>query len=188
MGTTIITPRVNMNFGGFQDLMRRIARTWYERSKIQILEMDMVKAYLQDSPFTAKQSPENEIAYERLMDVRLKLVDLSFEIDKYHDSYMRFLTQTLNSPDLKNRIGKPLKKEERNLIDLELDIGKVEAESEWDKVQDMVVTLPNDQTKTIRISAETQKRSWFGLCPVSLKIGSLKMCGGCKMVGYFGKV
>ena len=66
----------------------------------------MVKAYLQDSPFTAKQSPENEIAYERLMDVRLKLVDLSFEIDKYHDSYMRFLTQTLNSPDLKNRIGK----------------------------------------------------------------------------------
>ena len=68
--------------------------------------MDMVKAYLQDSPFTAKQSPENEIAYERLMDVRLKLVDLSFEIDKYHDSYMRFLTQTLNSPDLKNRIGK----------------------------------------------------------------------------------
>ena len=68
--------------------------------------MDLVNAYLKDSPFTAKQSPENEIAYERLMDVRLKLVDLSFEIDKYHDSYMRFLTQTLNSPDLKNRIGK----------------------------------------------------------------------------------
>ena len=68
--------------------------------------MDMVNAYLQESPFTAKQSTENEIAYERLMDVRLKLVDLSFEIDKYHDSYMRFLTQTLNSPDLKNRIGK----------------------------------------------------------------------------------
>ena len=68
--------------------------------------MDMVNAYLQDSPFTAKQSPENEIAYERLMDVRLKLVDLSFEIDRYHDSYMRFLTQTLSSPDLKCRIGK----------------------------------------------------------------------------------
>ena len=92
----------------------------------------------------------------------------------------------------------PLRKEERNLIDLELmimeqvqdwelDIGKVEAESEWDRVQDMVVTLPNDQTKTIRISSETQKRSWFGLCPNSLKIGSLKMCGGCKMVGYFSK-
>ena len=68
--------------------------------------MDMVNAYLQDSPFTAKQSTENEIAYERLMDVRLKLVELSYEIDKNHDSYMRFLTQTLNSPDLKNRIGK----------------------------------------------------------------------------------
>ena len=73
---------------------------------MQILEMDMVNAYLKDSPFTSKQTPENEIAYERLMDVRLKLVDLSFEIDKYHDAYMRFLTQTLNSPDLKNRIGK----------------------------------------------------------------------------------
>ena len=91
-----------------------------------------------------------------------------------------------------------LRKEERNLIDLELmimeqvqdwemDIGKVEAESEWDKVQDLVVTLPNDSTKTIRISSEPQKRSWFGLCPNSMKIGSLKMCGGCKMVGYFGK-
>ena len=123
--------------------------------------MDMVNSYLQESPFTAKQSPENEIAYERLMDVRLKLVELSYEIDKNHDSYMRFLTQTLNSPDLKNRIGKPLRKEERNLIDLELmimeqvqdwelDIGKVEAESDWDKIQDLVVTLPNDTTKTIR--------------------------------------
>lgn len=68
--------------------------------------MDMVNAYLQESPFTAKQSTENEIAYERLMDVRLKLVELSYEIDKNHSNYMRFLTQTLNSPDLKNRIGK----------------------------------------------------------------------------------
>merc|ERR1712012_1386894 len=71
--------------------------------------------------------------------------------------------------------------------DWEMDIGKVEAESDWDKIQDMVVTLPNDSTQTIRISAEPQRRSWFGLCPISLKIGSLKMCGGCKMVGYFGK-
>merc|ERR1719431_1384947 len=30
-------------------------------------------------------------------------------------------------------------------------------------------------------------RSWFGFCPISMKIGSLKMCGGCKLVGYFGK-
>lgn len=96
------------------------------------------------------------------------------------------------------KMFQPLRKEERNLIDLELmimeqvqdwelDIGKVEAESDWDKVQDMVVTLPNDTTQTIRITAEPQKRSWFGLCPNSMKIGSLKMCGGCKMVGYFGK-
>jgi len=187
-----------MNFEGFQDLMRRIARTWYERSKVEVMEMDLVNAYLQESPFTAKQSTENELAYERLMDVRLKLVELSYEIDKYHDSYMRFLTTTLESPDLKTKIGKPLRKEERNLIDLELmimeqvqdwelDIGKVEAESDWDKVQDMVVTLPNDTTQTIRITADPQKRSWFGLCPNSMKIGSLKMCGGCKMVGYFGK-
>ena len=62
--------------------------------------------YLQVSPFTAKQTPENEVAYERLMDVRLKLVDLSYEIDRNHDAYMRFMQQTLNSPDLKMRIGK----------------------------------------------------------------------------------
>jgi len=187
-----------MNFEGFQDLMRRIARTWYERSKIEVLEMDYVEQYLKESPFTAKQTQENEIAYERLMDVRLKLVDLSYEIDRNHDAYMRFMQQTLNSPDLKMRIGKPLKLEEQNLIDLELmimeqvadwelDIGKVEPESNWEKVEDLVVTLPNDNTKTIRISSEPQKRSWFGFCPVSMKIGSLKMCGGCKLVGYFGK-
>ena len=34
--------------------------------------------------------------------------------------------------------------------DWEMDIGKVEAESDWDKIQDLVVTLPNDTTKTIR--------------------------------------
>ena len=36
-------------------------------------------------------------------------------------------------------------------------------------------------------SASSFSRSWFGFCPVSMKIGSLKMCGGCKLVGYFGK-
>ncbi len=30
--------------------------------------------------------------------------------------------------------------------------------SAWDKVQDLVVTLPNDTTQTIRISAEPQRR------------------------------
>lgn len=187
-----------MNFEGFQDLMRRIARTWYERSKLEIIEMDMVQDYLKESPFVAKQTPENETAYERLMDVRLKMVELSYEIDKNHDAYMRFMQQTLNSPDLKAKICKPMKLQEQHLVDLELmimeqvadwelDIGKVEAESEWDKVQDMVVTLTNETTQTIRISAEPQRRSWFGFCPISMKIGSLKMCGGCKLVGYFGK-
>jgi len=102
--------------------MRRICRTWYERAKVEILEMDYVNEYLKISPFTAKQTPENEVAYERLMDVRLKLVDLSYEIDRNHDAYMRFMQQTINSPDLKNKINKPLRPPERNLLDLELMI------------------------------------------------------------------
>ena len=159
----------------------------------QIIEMNMVNNYLKESPFVAKQTPENELAYEKLMDVRLKMVDLSYEIDRNHDAYMRFMGTTLNSMDLKNKICKPLKLEERNLVDLELmimeqvqdwelDVGKTTAESNWDKVQDMIVTLPDDTTSTIRISAEPQRRSWFGFCPISMKIGSLKMCGGCKLV------
>ena len=76
----------------------------------EVLEMDYVEQYLKESPFTAKQTQENEIAYERLMDVRLKLVDLSYEIDRNHDAYMRFMQQTLNSPDLKMRIGKVIEK------------------------------------------------------------------------------
>jgi len=182
-----------MNFEGFQDLMRRIARTWYERAKAEIIEMNMVNNYLKESPFVAKQTPDNELAYEKLMDVRLKMVDLSYEIDRNHDAYMRFMGTTLNSMDLKNKICKPLKLEEKNLVDLELmimeqvqdwelDVGKTTAESNWDKVQDMIVTLPDDTTSTIRISAEPQRRSWFGFCPISMKIGSLKMCGGCKLV------
>lgn len=73
---------------------------------VQIVEMDYVNNYLKVSPFTANQSPENELAYEKLMDVRLKLVDLSYEIDRNHDAYMRFMQQTLNSPDLKSKICK----------------------------------------------------------------------------------
>merc|ERR1712223_164096 len=173
--------KMTMNFEGFQDLMRRIARAWYERAKAEIIEMNMVNNYLKESPFVAKQTPENELAYEKLMDVRLKMVDLSYEIDRNHDAYMRFMGTTLNSMDLKNKICKTLKTEERNLVDLELmimeqvqdwelDVGKTTAESNWDKVQDMIVTLPDDTTSTIRITAEPQRRSWFGLCPVSMKI------------------
>jgi len=185
-----------MTFEGFQDLMRRIARNWYERAKAEIIEMNIVNNYLKESPFVAKQTPDNELAYEKLMDIRLKMVDLSYEIDRNHDAYMRFMGTTLNSMDLKNKICKPLKLEERNLVDLELmimeqvqdwelDVGKTTAESNWDKVQDMIVTLPDDTTSTIRISAEPQRRSWFGFCPISMKIGSLKMCGGCKLVTDF---
>ena len=119
-----------MNFEGFQDLMRRVARTWYERARVEILEFDLVTAYLQHSPFTSQQTPNHETAYERLMDVRLKLVELSYEIDRNHDAYMRFMAQTLNSPDLKNRICRPLKKEERNLVDLELMI--MEQVQDWE--------------------------------------------------------
>merc|ERR1712209_368175 len=106
--------KMTMNFEGFQDLMRRIARAWYERAKAEIIEMNMVNNYLKESPFVAKQTPENELAYEKLMDVRLKMVDLSYEIDRNHDAYMRFMGTTLNSMDLKNKICKTLKTEERN--------------------------------------------------------------------------
>lgn len=158
----------------------------------------MMMAYLQDSPFTSKQSENNERAYEMLMDVRMKLLDLTYEIDRNHDEYMRFMQQTLDSPDLMARVCAPLKKEEKNLVELELMImeqvadweigeGKVAPESEWNKVTDLVVSLPNGKTQTIRMAQEVQRRSWFGLCPISYKIGSLKMCGGCKLIGYFGK-
>merc|ERR1712047_141719 len=153
--------KMTMNFEGFQDLMRRIARAWYERAKAEIIEMNMVNNYLKESPFVAKQTPENELAYEKLMDVRLK-------------------TEERNLVDLELMIMEQVQ-------DWELDVGKTTAESNWDKVQDMIVTLPDDQVSTIRITAEPQRRSWFGLCPVSMKIGSLKMCGGCKLVGYFSR-
>merc|ERR1719270_3296822 len=80
---------------------------------------------------------------------------------------MRFMGTTLNSMDLKNKICKTLKTEERNLVDLELMI--------MEQVQDWELDV-GKTTAAIRITAEPQRRSWFGLCPVSMKIGSLKMC------------
>jgi len=76
---------------------------------------------LSEDPFSARQTPENEVAYERLMDVRLKLYvrqqsllcfyqkillsiflpnfqELSYEIDLNHDSYMEFMQQCLDTP------------------------------------------------------------------------------------------
>ena len=51
----------------------------------------------------------------------------------------------------------------------------------------MVLSLPDGKTKTVAISQAVSKRYWFGICPVSSKIGNLKMCGGCQWVGYVGK-
>ena len=57
----------------------------------------------------------------------------------------------------------------------------------WTKSHRMVLSLPDGKTKTVAISQAVAKRYWFGICPVSSKIGNLKMCGGCKWVGYVGK-
>ena len=51
----------------------------------------------------------------------------------------------------------------------------------------MVLSLPDGKTKTVGITQDVTRRYWFGICPVSSKIGNLKMCGGCKWVGYVGK-
>ena len=108
------------------------------------------------------------------------------------------MEQALDKPDLLAQVTQGLKLEEKHLVYLELMImeqvadweigtGRMEQESGWDKPKRLVVTLPNGTTKTIGISQGTQKRYWFGICPVSSKIGNLKMCGGCKMIGYVGK-
>ena len=62
-----------MNFEGFKDLIHRVAGQWWKLAKKEIVELDLVQKYLQESPFLARQTPENELAYERLMDARVKL-------------------------------------------------------------------------------------------------------------------
>ena len=64
---------MRMNFEGFQDLIHRVVTQWWQVAKKEIVEMDLVTTYLEESPFKAKQTPGNEIAYEKLMDVRVKL-------------------------------------------------------------------------------------------------------------------
>merc|ERR1712209_385893 len=160
--------------------------------------MAMVDNYLSESPFRAKQTKENELAYEKLMDCRMKLYELSYEIDKNHDAYMEFMEQALDKPDLLAQVTQGLTLEEKHLVYLELMImeqvadweigtGRMEQESGWDKPRRLVVTLPNGTTKTIGISQGSSKRYWFGICHISFKIGNLKMCGGCQVVGYVGK-
>ena len=63
-----------MNFEGFQHLLTRVVSDWYELARKEFkADFESIYYYLQESPFTAKQTPENEEAYERLMDVRMKL-------------------------------------------------------------------------------------------------------------------
>ncbi len=63
-----------MNFEGFADLMRRVAREWYDRAEAEHkADFRDIHDYLQHSPFTANQTDDNEAAYEKLMDVRMKL-------------------------------------------------------------------------------------------------------------------
>ena len=77
-----------MNFEGFKILIQRVAGEWWNLAKKEIIEIDSVKAYLQDSPFLAKQTPENEAAYERLMDIRCKLyVSKSLKTDNSTEIY-----------------------------------------------------------------------------------------------------
>ena len=45
-----------MNFEGFKDLVQRVAIEWWKLAKREIIELDMVKEYLQESPFLAKQT------------------------------------------------------------------------------------------------------------------------------------
>lgn len=62
-----------MNFEGFKDLIQRVAMQWYSAAKKEIPDMDAIDAYLSINPFTAEQTHDNEEAYERLMDIRMKL-------------------------------------------------------------------------------------------------------------------
>ena len=63
-----------MNFEGFQHLLHRVAREWYEHAlNDHRADFLSICQYLNDSPFTARQTPSNEAAYEMLMDTRMKL-------------------------------------------------------------------------------------------------------------------
>ena len=62
-----------MNFEGFKSLIQRVAIEWWALARKEIIEIDNVKKYLKNSPFSAQETPENASAYERLMDSRCKL-------------------------------------------------------------------------------------------------------------------
>lgn len=62
-----------MNFEGFVDLLHRVVEEWYSMAKREVEDIEAINAYLENSPFSAKQTPENERAYEKLMDLRMKM-------------------------------------------------------------------------------------------------------------------
>ncbi|QQP39220.1 Putative LOC101449370, partial [Caligus rogercresseyi] len=119
-------------------------------------------------------------------------------IDQYHNAYMEFMHEVFDHPNLLDKITQGLSKEERHLVHLELlimeqvedweiDIGKYDQESMWTKMKRMVVDLPNGKTTTIAMSQEPVKRYWFGMCPISSILGNMKLCSGCRVVGYIGQ-
>ena len=63
-----------LNFEGFQHLLHRIAQEWYEQARREHRpDFVSICEYLNESPFTARQTPSNEAAYEMLMDTRMRL-------------------------------------------------------------------------------------------------------------------
>ena len=46
---------------------------WYAKAKREITDIEAVDAYLAVNPFSAQQTSDNEDAYEKLMDCRMKL-------------------------------------------------------------------------------------------------------------------
>ena len=62
-----------MNFEGFKDLIQRVGMEWYAKAKREITDIEAVDAYLAVNPFSAQQTSDNEDAYEKLMDCRMKL-------------------------------------------------------------------------------------------------------------------
>ena len=185
-----------MNFEQFQNLLHRVTFEWLERAKPH--NNPNIANYLSECPFTAKHTKANEEAYEELMDIRMQLLDLSREIDENHDGYMEYCRQTMDSPDLMDKLTRDLNEREKHLMQLELMI--LEQVSDWErdvgkdttdprnKPKSLVVHLPNGATHTINLAQSTaQRRYWFGMCAVSSKIGEMRLCAGCKVVGYLGK-
>ena len=63
-----------MEFEAFHHLLTRVVESWLKLARKQPPEdFEKIKAYLQDSPFTARQTPDNEAAYEKLMDIRMSM-------------------------------------------------------------------------------------------------------------------